>query len=83
MFVNIFNFELEYGSRYVYVCRHIYMCIYTYTSKQNTSNCPWGAVATLGAFFLGTRMGSQLGGHDPNHPLVHNQLNVSVNNLAM
>ena len=28
-------------------------------------------------------MGSQLGGHDPNHPLVHNQLNASVNNPAM
>ena len=28
-------------------------------------------------------MGSQLGGHDPNHPLVHNNLNISVNNLAM
>ena len=28
-------------------------------------------------------MGSQLGGHDPNHPLVYNNLNISVNNLAM
>ena len=35
------------------------------------------------AGFADMGMGSQVGGHDPNHPLVHNQLNVSVNNPAM
>ena len=35
------------------------------------------------AGFADMGMGSQLGGHDPSHPLVWNQLNASVNNLAM
>ena len=35
------------------------------------------------AGFGNDALGSQVGGHDPNHPLCWQQLNISVNNLAM